>query len=172
MKLYIHSILLCLLIISSCNNRKNKVDNNKQSEKEMVIPSEFEGEVIGIIDGDTIDVLFEETSVRIRLHGIDCPEKGQAYGKNAKEFISTLCFRKRLKVRKVDTDRYSRLIADCWLTDGTNVNYALVENGFAWHFAKYSNDEQLAILEQKAKAQRLGLWADDEPIAPWEWRKR
>ena len=65
MKLYIYSISLCLLVISSCNNRKNKAHRNKQSEKEMVIPFEFEGEVIGIVDGDTIDVLFEETSVRM-----------------------------------------------------------------------------------------------------------
>jgi micrococcal nuclease len=165
--------LVFLMFAESCGEgkRKRRAKDSEKTEQAVDIENEFDGKVIGIVDGDTIDALYEEQSVRIRLEAIDCPEKAQPFGQKAKQFISSLCFGKMIHVKKSSKDRNGRLIAFCFLEDGTNINYAMVENGYAWHFVKYSKDNNLAGIEDKAKAQRVGLWSDDAPIEPWNWRK-
>jgi micrococcal nuclease len=129
------------------------------------------GKVIGIKDGDTIEVLTsEKRPLIIRLNGIDAPEKKQAYGQKSKENLSNLIFGKRVKVLSVGHDRYGRLLADIFL-DGKNVNYLQVSEGFAWHYKKYSKDKNLKRLENKARNDNLGLWKDQNPIPPWDFRK-
>ncbi len=127
--------------------------------------------VVSITDGDTIKVLNDGKQETIRLHGVDCPEGRQPFGSRAKQFTSSLAFGKRVKVIVRDHDRYGRTVAEVILPDGKSLNRELVRSGFAWHFRRYSDDPVLAQLETQARAARLGLWADPDPIPPWDWRK-
>jgi micrococcal nuclease len=131
----------------------------------------FSGEVISVIDGDTIDVLHNGQAERIRLNGIDCPEKGQAYGKKAKQFTSGLVFGKQVTVKTFKKDRHGRTVADVLLPDRTNVSHELVKAGLAWWYKQYAkHDETLAQLEGEAREQKRGLWSDPNPVPPWEVR--
>ncbi len=108
---------------------------------------------------------------RIRLHGIDCPEKRQAFGNRAKQFTSTLVFGKTVTVQFVDRDRYGRTVAEVLLPDGRSLNRELVRAGFAWWYWRYApDDETLAQLEREARGAQRGLWADPHAVPPWEWR--
>jgi len=128
--------------------------------------------VIGVKDGDTVELLMDGKPQIVRLSNIDCPEKKQPFGNNAKQFVSDLCFGKMVKVSgNGKKDRNKRLIAEIILSDGKNINKELVKNGLAWHFKKYSKDNSYDILEKQAKKLKLGLWKDKKPIAPWNWRK-
>jgi micrococcal nuclease len=129
------------------------------------------GKVIAVKDGDTIEILVDGKPLRIRLSSIDCPEKSQAFGMAAKQFTSDFCFGKEVLAKQTDTDKYGRIVAFVYLTNGLVLNNALVENGFAWHYTRYSADAKLNILESNARAKKLGLWAGENPIAPWEFRK-
>ncbi len=132
---------------------------------------EFSGKVVGVADGDTITVLHDRTQVHVRLDGIDCPERGQAFGSRAKEFTSDLVFGQVVTVRPRNKDRYGRTVAEIVLADGRDVNHEVVRAGFAWWFRKYApHDTELARLEAEAKGTKRGLWADAHPVAPWEWR--
>ena len=132
----------------------------------------FTGKVTGIKDGDTFEVLFDSVPERVRLAEIDCPEKAQAYGKNAKQFASDLCFGKTVTVSSGGKrDRYGRVVGTVVTEDGTNVNEALVKAGFAWHYKDYSDNAQIGVYEQQAREKHLGLWADNDPTPPWDWRK-
>jgi micrococcal nuclease len=135
---------------------------------------ELVGEVIGITDGDTIRVLVDgEKNLRVRLHGIDAPEKGQPYAAKAKEFVGDECFKKRVTLKLHGKDRYGRLLAEVVLPDGHTLNHRIVTAGFAWWFRRYAaNDEQLRELEEAARKAKRGLWADPDPVPPWEWRSR
>lgn len=129
------------------------------------------GEVVGVADGDTITVLRDKTPVKIRLYGIDCPERRQAFGKKAKQLTSKMVFRKQVEIKPVDKDRYGRTVA--WVyVDGKNLCEELVRNGLAWHYKKYSSDQSLAGLETRARKGRVGLWSDPHAIAPWEYRRK
>jgi endonuclease YncB( thermonuclease family) len=133
--------------------------------------ADFSGSVVGVLDGDTIDVLHNGQAERIRLNGIDCPEKGQAYGKKAKQFTSGLVFGKQVTVKAFKKDRHGRTVADVLLSDGTNVSHELVKAGLAWWYKQYAkHDETLAHLEQDAREQKRGLWSDPNPVPPWEVR--
>ena len=90
----------------------------------------FSGSVVSVLDGDTIEVLHKHKAERIRLNGIDCPEKGQAYGKKAKQAASTLAFGKEVTLQTHGKDKYKRILGDVLLPDGTNVNQELVKQGF------------------------------------------
>lgn len=134
---------------------------------------EFTGRVIGVSDGDTIPVLREGRETRVRLHGIDCPEKTQAFGQRAKEFTSSLAFGQTVLVSVVDIDRYGRIVGQVTLADGRNLNQALVEAGLAWWYRNYApGDRELEALERQARAARRGLWADARPVEPWVFRKK
>ena len=135
-------------------------------------PDTFTGKVTAVTDGDSIKVLRDKTEVTIRLEGIDCPELGQAYGRQAKNKTSELCFGKVVAIEPQGKDRYGRTLAEVILTDGTSLNQELVRQGYAWWFHKYSDDQTLKQLEAEAKAKKLGLWTDAKPVAPWDWRDR
>jgi micrococcal nuclease len=134
--------------------------------------SDFPAKVVGISDGDTLTVLTaNKTQVKIRLHGIDCPESGQDFGSRAKEATSELTFGKKVTIHPRDTDRYGRTVADVILPDGRSLNHELVSAGYAWWFRKYAtNDRDLARLEADARTARRGLWAALNPVPPWDWR--
>ncbi len=103
-------------------------------------------------------------------HGVDCPEKRQAFGKRAKQFTSTLVFGTTVTVQAVDRDRYGRTVGVVLLPDGRSLNHELVKAGFAWMYRRYTNDQSLSDLEEEARVAGRGLWADAEPVPPWEWR--
>jgi endonuclease YncB( thermonuclease family) len=132
----------------------------------------FNAKVIGVTDGDTIVVLTEDKQqVKIRLEGIDCPEMKQDFGTKAKQATSDLCFGKQVSIHKSGVDRYGRTLAYVYVGD-TCINKELLKLGMAWHFKKYNGDQELAQLEILAREKKVGLWSQQDPVAPWEWRKK
>src|SRR5262244_199908 len=118
----------------------------------------FIAKVVSVLDGDTIEVLQNDRPERIRLNGIDCPEKGQPYGKKAKQAASELVFGKEVTLNTFGRDKYGRTIADVLLPDGTNVNHTLVKDGWCWWYRKYApGDVILEELETRARTSGLGL---------------
>lgn len=131
----------------------------------------YEGKVVGIKDGDTYVILSAGQQHVVRLAHVDCPEKRQPYGQQAKMAASKICFGKTVTVKgEGKTDRYKREIAEIFI-GSVCLNQLLVKAGYAWHFVKYSNDKFYASLEATARKNKVGLWAAPNPIAPWEWRE-
>ncbi|MBK8277067.1 MAG: thermonuclease family protein [Nitrospira sp.] len=133
----------------------------------------FSGPVVSVLDGDTLEVLHNQHPERIRLSGIDCPEKKQAFGQRAKQAASALAFGKEVTVQTHGHDKYRRTIGEVTLPDGMNLNQELVKQGWCWWYRKYApRDTVLEQLETDAREGRKGLWADPQPVPPWEWRKK
>lgn len=136
-------------------------------------PKTDEGRVVGITDGDTVRVLVQDPTpreIRVRLHGIDAPERSQAFGTRARQELSKLVYGKIVRIEKVETDRYGRTVARIF-ADGTDVNAEMVRRGFAWWYRRYAPDDPvLRRAEEEAKAARAGLWRDSNPTPPWEFR--
>lgn len=130
------------------------------------------GLVTHIVDGDTYDILLSGQKTRIRMDGIDAPERGMDFYKQAKNYLGGLCENKEIRVEVTDTDKYGRSIAKSYLPDGRELGLEMVKAGMAWHYKKYSNDATLSQLEQEAKNAGIGLWSINNPEAPWEHRKR
>ncbi len=129
------------------------------------------GKVIAIIDGDTFKLLMQDSlQHRIRIANIDCPEKKQPFSNRAKQFTSEAIFGKMIMVEVLKTDRYGRLIGVVTYDKVMNLNHELVKNGMAWHYVKYSNDNDLQKIEDNARYKKIGLWSDPNAIAPWIWR--
>ncbi|MEQ1837784.1 MAG: thermonuclease family protein [Candidatus Nitrotoga sp.] len=131
--------------------------------------ADFTGEVVGVADGDTITVLRDNKQVKVRLAEIDAPEKAQPFGSKSKQALSVLVHGKAVLVVEQGHDRYKRIIGRVY-QGNVDVSAEQFKQGMAWVYRKYSKDKTLLPLENEAKALRLGLWADDEPVPPWEWR--
>lgn len=131
--------------------------------------------IIGVKDGDTVEALYYQLPIVIRLAHIDAPEKKQPFGTVAKKKISDLTFGKTLTVvsagKKGKYDRNGRMIAEVYLPNNSCVNMEMVKAGLAWHFKKYSSAAEYAQLELTARKTKMGLWSDPQPIAPWYFRK-
>lgn len=130
---------------------------------------DIKSEVVGIQDGDTIELKMvysgenarnrKGKNLRIRLAHVNCPEKGKAFYTNAKQFSSNLCFRKIVTIIHSNKfDRYGRLIGEVILPNGKNLNKELVNAGLAIHFKKYSNSSRYANLELQARIKKVGIW--------------
>lgn len=141
-----------------------------RSVSPLVADSDFKGRVVGVVDGDTLDVLVEKRSVRVRLSGIDCPEKSQPFGMRAKQAAAALCFGSSVTVHPKDKDRYGRLVAEVILADGRNLNREMVRQGYAWWYRQYSTDAALEKLEREARSARRGLWVQADPQEPSQFR--
>ncbi|MDK2741954.1 MAG: thermonuclease family protein [Nitrospira sp. BO4] len=132
---------------------------------------DFIGRVISIKDGDTIEVLHNRKAERIRLTGIDCPERKQAFGRRAKQATSSLSFGQQVTIQTTGKDRYGRTLGTVVLPNRRNLNHELVKEGWCWWYRKYApGDTVLEGLESEAREAKKGLWIDPHPIAPWEWR--
>lgn len=129
-----------------------------------------EGKVVRVRDGDSIVVLRGGIGIEVRLDGIDCPELAQAFGRKAKKFTTGLTFRKAVRLVGKGKDRYDRELAEVFLPDGRSLNRELVAAGLAWWYRKYSTDRTLETLEQTARLARCGLWAEQNPVPPWDFR--
>lgn len=132
----------------------------------------LKGKAVRIVDGDTFDLLVDKTTYRIRLAGIDAPEKGQDFGTASKQLLGTLCKDELLTVVVTDTDRNKRKIAEVYTGKKLWVNKEMIAKGMAWHFIKYSSSKELAAAEQQARKNKAGLWNANNAVAPWEWRKK
>lgn len=142
-----------------------------------VLAGTLAGVVVGVTDGDTITVLDDQrTQHKIRLAGIDAPEKAQAFGQQSKEHLSSLVFGRQVLVETEKQDRYRRTVGKV-VIEGRDVNLAMVVAGLAWHYKKYedeqSQSDQLlyADAEIAAREVRRGLWRDAARLPPWEYRK-
>ena len=135
------------------------------------VVEEFSGKVIAVTDGDTIKVLVNKETVTVRLEGIDAPESKQSFGNKSKEALSRLVAGKTVTVKKTGTDKYKRTLGVVIVGD-VDANAKMIEDGYAWHFKKYNDEERLAKLEDAARKAKRGLWADENPLAPWEYRAK
>ena len=135
----------------------------------------FEGLATEVFDGDSFVV---ETAsgdeIEVRLHGIDAPEKDQAYADNARTALTDLIGEERIRVETIDVDRFGREVARVFrLADGLDVNAEMVKQGHAWVYRQYTRDKKLYELESTARKQQLGLWAlpEEDIMPPWQWRR-
>ena len=146
--------------------------------------------VVGVTDGDTITVLdAANTQHKIRLAGLDAPEKGQPFGERSKENLSRLVFGKDARIEWKKRDRYGRLIGTVWVASPDapcrarpdcpktlDAGLAQLTVGLAWHYKKYAHEQepqqrgQYAFAEEEARVKRAGLWRDPNPVPPWDWR--
>ena len=134
------------------------------------------GRVVAIADGDTITVVdSEQIQHKIRLTGIDAPEKKQAFGEVSRQNIARLVFGADVLVEIRKRDRYQRELGRV-VVGGMDVNLTQIQSGMAWHYKKYEMEQPFAErqaysdAEQIARAARVGLWNDSSPIPPWEFR--
>lgn len=135
---------------------------------------EINGKVIKITDGDTVYILdADRESHKIRLSGIDAPEKKQPFGNKSKQMLSGYIFGKQVTADCTAKDRYKRDICTI-IKDGKDINAQMVTNGGAWVYRKYYKGEHYYLAEKFAQDNKLGLWNTSEyqAIPPWEWRKR
>jgi len=137
----------------------------------------LQGRVISISDGDTVKVLdASNTQWKIRLMGIDAPEKKQAFGQKSQEHLSDLIFDKTVTVEYSKNDKYGRTVGKI-LVDGVDANLEQVKTGLAWHYKKYEREQSAddrdlyAKAEEQARFEKRGLWVDVEPTSPWDWRR-
>lgn len=137
---------------------------------------QIDGLVVGVSDGDTISVLdAAKVQHKIRLAGIDAPEKKQAFGNRSKESLSELVFDKAVTIETNKKDRYGREVGKV-LVNGMDANLAQVQRGMAWHYKAYEREQPAidrkvyADAENEAKAARRGLWSDAYPVPPWDFR--
>ena len=132
--------------------------------------ADFTGRCVGVTDGDTISVMRDGKAVKVRLEGIDCPERKQDFGTKAKQATSDLVFGKDVRVVDNGTDRYKRTIGRVFVGE-TDVNLELVRAGLAWHYKAYSSEAALAKAEAGARTAQRGLWTAPSPTAPWDFRR-
>lgn len=132
----------------------------------------LQGLVVGVLDGDTIDVLVDgRQSVRVRLAGIDAPEKSQDFGQLSKKSLSDLVYNKITIVQVTDTDRYGRTVGRVTV-NGIDVNLEQVTRGLAWAFDRYVKDPRILAAHAQARIERRGLWGHPYPTAPWDFRRQ
>lgn len=138
----------------------------------------LQGRVVGVSDGDTVTVLDgSNTQFKIRLMGIDAPEKKQAFGSKSKESLSALVFNKQVMVEYNKKDKYGRTVGKI-VVDGIDANLEQIKAGMAWHYKKYEKEQSVddrsiyAKAENQARGDKRGLWFDTEPTPPWDWRKQ
>lgn len=128
--------------------------------------------VVGVTDGDTIKVRCGDgEQEKVRLTQIDTPERKQAFGTQAKQALSDLVYKQQVKLIREDKDRYGRTLGAVH-KDGVHINFELVRMGMAWCYRRYLKDPSCLDFEQSAREKKMGLWVDEKPIAPWEFRRR
>ncbi len=135
------------------------------------ITEHLTGKVVSVTDGDTVTLLVNQKTLKVRLYGIDAPETKQSFGNKSKQALAAMVFGKVITLKKTGKDKYGRILGIIHYLD-SDINAKMVEGGWAWHYKYYNDEERLASLETKARNSKLGLWADSQPIAPWEFRRQ
>ena len=130
------------------------------------------GKVVSVTDGDTIKILTKYKKLyKIRLNGIDAPEKSQAFGKSSKANLSKLVAGRIVDVRYKKKDRYGRILGTIY-ANGHDMNLKQIEDGYAWVYRRYCKRADYYKAEKYARNKRLGLWYDKYPMPPWEYRHK
>lgn len=145
----------------------------------IALSAELMGRVVGVADGDTITVLDQaDQSYKVRLAGIDAPEKKQPFGQRSKQALSETVFDRQVTVDWSKRDKYGRLVGKVILSDGSDTNLRQIERGLAWHYKAYASEQSpsdrdmYALAEQRAQRAQVGLWAEPHPVPPWEFRHK
>jgi len=179
--------LLLFFLLTSCNptsqdikelnkllKEVEKLVNEKESKEPLSFKKgeEYTVKVVGVADGDTFTGLTEDNQqIKCRIYGIDAPEKKQAFGNRSKQTLSDLIFGEEVQIKIQNKDRYGRAVV--WVVfNGKDVSAEMLKAGMAWHYKQYSKDKDYAELEEQARQKKIGLWADKEPVAPWEFRRK
>ena len=143
------------------------------------IATELQGQVVAIADGDTLTVLDStHTQHKIRLSGIDAPEKAQPFGDRSKQSLAALTFRQQVTIEWDKRDRYGRIVGKVITPNGTDANLEQIKAGMAWHYKQYEREQPAgerviySAAEEAARKARIGLWQDAQPVPPWEFRKK
>lgn len=132
----------------------------------------YKGKAVKIADGDTFTLLVNgKEQVKVRIDGIDAPEKGQVYGNRAKESLSNMIWGEVIIVNVSKTDRYGRSIGKVSTARIKDVGLEMIKAGFAWQYRDYNNAPAYTQAENHARKFKLGLWQDDNPIRPQDFRK-
>lgn len=140
------------------------------------------GEVVRIIDGDTIDVLVDKRPMRVRLADIDAPERGQPFGEKSRQHLAGLVFRREVRVVQTAADRYGRTLGTVYLQQCApaaaacskhSINWQMVQDGMAWayRFQDRPSNPAMAAIEHDVRQRGIGLWSDSHAVAPWKWRR-
>jgi micrococcal nuclease len=133
---------------------------------------EWSGQVVWVQDGDSLIIKKSGKNIRVRLQGIDAPEKGQPFAKKAKYAAIKMAKNRNVRVVVKEKDKYGRTVAKVVLPDGRNLSYTMVEMGLAWRHIRYGKDPHLKTLETQARKKGAGLWADNKPTPPWVWKRQ
>lgn len=153
-------ILFILLLFISCN---------PPAEKDEEV---LKGKVVSVADGDTVTILTEnDEQIRIRLYGIDAPEKGQDFSNKSRQFLNDLCYGKIVSIEKKGIDQYERVLGIVYINE-LNLNKEMVRNGLAWYYDHYVKDADLEALEHAARKQKLNIWSMKNPTPPYEFRRK
>jgi micrococcal nuclease len=163
-------IIACaFMFLHSCINtdRKEKASEAKIKSGIDSLPTY---QVTQVADGDTYEVIIADTVTRIRINGIDAPERYMPYSIISRNFLNSKIYRKNVHVKFLQKDIHNRWVADTYL-DTLNIGALMIQEGMAWHFKNFSKDQQLSDLELAARKNKVGLWKDSMPTPPWEWRK-
>lgn len=155
---FIHHLYIVLLLsILGCQTQENNLF----------------GRIVHVADGDSMTLLNENNQqVKIRLYGIDCPEYKQAFYNVAKNFTKDKVLGKYINIEIMDTDTYGRTVGIVYLENGQVLNEELLRAGLAWHYTFYDTSELFATLEQHAREDKIGIWSEKNPIAPWNFRRQ
>lgn len=160
-KSYLGIALICIIFLSIFQPA-----NGQQKNKSI------KGYVVGIMDGDTYDLLLDDkTKIRIRMHSIDAPEKGMPFSRVSKKFLSNLCFNKTVTIIKTNDDGHGRIVGKTYTSEGKECGEELLKAGLVWHYKKYNSDPKLAQMEIEARRKKTGIWSEPNPLAPWDVRK-
>lgn len=136
------------------------------------VSADISGRVVRVLDGDTIEILESGNRLtRVRLAGIDAPEKSQPFGQRSRQALSSMVAQRTVTVTGGDTDRYGRLLGTVWL-DAKDVNAEQIRKGLAWAYRYHGNPVKpdYAALENEARCQATGLWSATGQTEPWRWR--
>jgi endonuclease YncB( thermonuclease family) len=133
--------------------------------------AEISGVVVKVHDGDTVNIQDDGGTIyKVRLAEIDAPELAQPFGKESRDSLADMLKFKTVKLDYDSRDQYGRVIGRITL-DGVDVNTAAVRKGLAWFYPAYGKDQAIKQVEEIARALEAGLWADPNPVPPWEYRK-
>ncbi len=159
----LHPLLLCFLLAATGLSQTVAIARDAGPV--------LAGKVMRVIDGDTIDVLLASGRIRVRLHGVDAPERNQPGGKASSAWLTQQLRDKPVQLEPVSQDQYERMVAVVH-RDGRNINRELVRAGHAWAYRRYMrrSERELCLLEERARRESAGLWGTRAARAPWEYR--
>jgi endonuclease YncB( thermonuclease family) len=165
MRNFIFIILNMILFLLSCEN--NKKGNFKFNNEKFI-----QGKVIGIYDGDTYSLLtIDNNTLKIRMEGIDAPEREMPYHTASRKKLSELIYKKTVYFDKTGEDVHGRSLGFTFLENGIDVDIEMLKAGMVWHFKRYNDNPDYANAEDAARKQKVGLWKEEDPIAPWTYRR-